>query len=201
MTKLDSKARQQVSEFMLLTVCSFKSSHDFSSAPWPHCNSRPGLLALLNYCPLAIQLSIDLSEYLLWIKLCDGLGTGMNPIWFHPMGAVYLRTGVKHISHPLESEEELNAMWKFTQWLCQWDFHCGRWQWKRVAKSIAGRRKSMSKSQRHENIWYMSKGLAPGFLSSLVLHHPSHSAVIHICWVPTMSQALFQVLRIQQSKM
>lgn len=191
MTELDSKARQQTSEFMLLTVCSFKSSHDFGSAPWPHYNSRSGLLALLDYRPSAIQLSKDLTEDLLWIRLCDGLGTGMKPVWSHPTGAVYLRTGVKHISHPLESKEELNTTWKYKQWLCQWDFHCGRGWWKGVGKGIAGRGKSMSKSQRHENIWYMSEGLALGFLSSLVLHHPSLSAVTHICWVPAMSQALF----------
>lgn len=35
-----------------------------------------------------------------------GLGTGMHPIGSYPSGAVYLRTGVKHIPHAPESKEK-----------------------------------------------------------------------------------------------
>lgn len=122
-------------------------------------------------------------------RLYVGLGSGINPVPSYPMGAVSLRTGVKHISHSPESKEKLKAMWKFRQWLCQWDFHWDRrWQ-KGVGKNIASRGKSMSESQRHE-VWYMSKSLTPGSLSSPVLYHPSPSALLHIYWVPTMSRAL-----------
>lgn len=87
-----------------------------------------------------------------------------------PTMSCLFKEEVKYIPHSPESKEKLNRCYVEVQAMgyvngtstVEMVMEGGR-------KSIAGRGKSMSKSQRHESTWHVSQNLMLGFFSSHVL--------------------------------
>lgn len=98
-----------------------------------------------------------------------------------PIMSYLFEEGVKHVLHSPENKETLNKCYVEVQAMgyvsgtstVEMVMEGGR-------KSIAGRGKSMSRSQRHVSTWHVSQSLRFGFFFSHVLWHSSHSTVINM---------------------